>query len=205
MNSRSNKSLQKYFSALEHSLQGMELLTIYGTKFDRTKHGSLFLSKVKNIITLGNLDYILYNQTSLYPLIPSPSSLISDNSAADPGGATHGPDGPRTTLPGGVRRPPPTARGGQATPRPPRTRLLRRNKRGRAGWGSARRTSTRDNQGMDDFNHGDMRWDEDGILQGGGGEGGRRGRFRAGRGEHEVEEDCENQLQTGGEASGRLL
>ena len=46
-NYRSNKSLQKYFSALEHSLQGMELLQIYGTKFDRTKHGSLFLSKVR--------------------------------------------------------------------------------------------------------------------------------------------------------------
>ena len=46
-NYRSNKSLQKYFSALEHSLQGMELLQIYGTKFDRTKHGSLFLSKVQ--------------------------------------------------------------------------------------------------------------------------------------------------------------
>ena len=43
---RSNKSLQKYFAALDQSLQGMELVESYGAKFDRTKHGSLFLSKV---------------------------------------------------------------------------------------------------------------------------------------------------------------
>ena len=44
--SRSNKSLQKYFAALDQSLHGMELVECYGSKFDRTKHGSLFLSKV---------------------------------------------------------------------------------------------------------------------------------------------------------------
>ena len=43
---RSNKSLQKYFAALDQSLHGMELVECYGPKFDRTKHGSLFLSKV---------------------------------------------------------------------------------------------------------------------------------------------------------------
>ena len=43
---RSNKSLQKYFAALDQSLQGMEVMEIYGSKFDKTKHGSLFLSKV---------------------------------------------------------------------------------------------------------------------------------------------------------------
>lgn len=49
---KSNKSLQKYFAALDQSLQGMELVECYGPKFDRTKHGSLFLSKVSIWILL---------------------------------------------------------------------------------------------------------------------------------------------------------
>ena len=44
--SRSNKSLQKYFTAFDQALLGMEVIESYGSKFDKTKHGSLFLSKV---------------------------------------------------------------------------------------------------------------------------------------------------------------
>ena len=56
---RSNKSLQKYFAALDQSLQGMELVECYGAKFDKTKHGSLFLSKVKELqISTGCLKKI---------------------------------------------------------------------------------------------------------------------------------------------------
>ena len=43
---RSNKSLQKYFASFDQALLGMEIIDNYGTKFDKTKHGSLFLSKV---------------------------------------------------------------------------------------------------------------------------------------------------------------
>ena len=55
MFSRSNKSLQKYFAALDQSLLGMELVECYGAKFDRTKHGSLFLSKVSDIFYGGRV------------------------------------------------------------------------------------------------------------------------------------------------------
>ena len=43
---RSNKSLQKYFTAFDNALMGMEVIENYGNKFDKTKHGSLFLSKL---------------------------------------------------------------------------------------------------------------------------------------------------------------
>ena len=50
---RSNKSLQKYFSGLETALMGMNINELYSPKFDRTKHGSLFLSQVKGYYKAG--------------------------------------------------------------------------------------------------------------------------------------------------------
>jgi len=46
LTARSNKSLQKYFSSFEAALAGMKAVEDLGGKFDRTKHGSLFLSVV---------------------------------------------------------------------------------------------------------------------------------------------------------------
>ena len=70
---RSNKSLQKYFAALDQSLLGMELMECYGAKFDKTKHGSLFLSKVCDLSWLWLLGAGLFlyidDEQSLSPSV----------------------------------------------------------------------------------------------------------------------------------------
>ena len=75
---RSNKSLQKYFAALDQSLQGMELVESYGAKFDRTKHGSLFLSKVTDKIAVElqtNLcEYFTITEKGAFSWLKAPTS-----------------------------------------------------------------------------------------------------------------------------------